>query len=81
MKIKDPTQVKIGLWTSQCCHCDLHQIVTGTEIETIIEDWDQGISYDVWETKREALIDIRKGFNDIKELHLIDKMLGEIIPE
>ena len=78
MQIKDITQVKIGMWASQCCQCDLHQISTDAEIETILEDWDEGISYDVWETKREALLDIREGFNDKKELLIIDKMLLDL---
>jgi len=78
MKIKNPKQIKIGLWASQCCHCDLHQISTDTEIETILEDWDDGVDYDVWETKREALLEIRKGFDDKKELLIIDKMLADI---
>jgi len=78
MKIKDPTQVKIDMWASQCCHCDLHQISTDTEIEIILEDWDDGVDYGVWGTKKEALLDIRKGFRDKKELFLIDKMLADI---
>ena len=78
MQIKDITQVKIGMWASQCCHCDLHQISADAEIETILEDWDEGIDYDVWPTRREALLDIRKGFEDKKELLLIDKMLLDL---
>ena len=77
MRIKEPILVKIGMWATQCCHRDLYQISTDTEIENILEDWDDGVSHDVWETKREALLDIRKGFDGKEELLFIDKMLAD----
>jgi uncharacterized protein YbaR (Trm112 family) len=70
-------EIKIGMWACPCCHRDLYQIQTEEEINTIIEDWDEGISHDVYDSKKEALLDIRKGFTDIKTLNVIDKIIGE----
>ena len=76
-KITNTSELKLGLWASQCCHCDLHEIKTEEEIAEIIGDWEEGISYDVYNSKKEALLDIRKGFGDLKTLNEIDKMIGE----
>jgi hypothetical protein len=78
VKITDTKQLKKGLWASGCCYRDLYQIATDDQIQIIIEDWDEGISHDVWETKREALLDIRKEFDDPRDLASIDSMIAHI---
>ena len=73
-KIED---VKIGMWASQSCHLDLHQIQTNDEIKMIKDDWEDGIDYDVYDNKRAALINIRKGFRNQESLDEIDAMIKE----
>ena len=74
-RVTNPAELKIGMWASPCCHRDLYQIKSQDEIDTIIDDWDEGISHEVYRSKKEALLDIRKGFDDPGELKVIDEML------
>jgi len=77
-QIKDPQRVTIGMWASQSCHTDLHQIKSQDEIETILSDWDDGVDYDVWKTKKEALEEIKISFrHDPEELAIIHQMMEE----
>jgi hypothetical protein len=73
--ITNPDEIQIGMWATSCCHRDLYQIKTQKEIDTIIDDWDEGISHDVYHTQKEALIEIRKGWDDPNEIAMIDEML------
>jgi len=38
--IKVPTEIKIGMWATNCCHRDLYQIETQEQIDIIMDDWD-----------------------------------------
>ncbi len=68
-----------------CCERELEHIETQEDIEYIIEMWDdtgKG-SYEVWESKKEALLDIKSRHNPLEEygkiaIMDIDKELEEI---
>ena len=79
-KITKTNELKIGLWATQCCHRDLHEITEEDEITEIIDDWDEGISYDVYTSRKEALLDIRKCFSPGLERDMIDIMLSDRKP-
>jgi hypothetical protein len=66
---------QIGMWATQCCHRDLYQIESQDQIDIILDDWDEGISHDVYFSKKEALIEIRKRWDDPNEIAMINKML------
>jgi len=76
--VKVPTEIKIGMWATNCCHRDLYQIETQEQIDIIIDDWDEGISHDVYYTKRQALSEIRKRWDDPAEIAMIDEMLNNL---
>jgi len=73
--IKDKAQIKTGMWASQSCHRDLYQISTPEQIEVIINDWEEGISHDVYDNRKDALVDIRKSFHPGALQDEIDLML------
>jgi len=56
----------------------LYQIETQEQIDIIIDDWDEGISHDVYYTKRQALSEIRKRWDDPAEIAMIDEMLNNL---
>ena len=72
-----PKNIQIGQWATRCCHRDLYEIQNQSQIEQIIEDWDEGISHDVYLSKREALLYIKSCWGDSTERAYIDKMLTE----
>jgi hypothetical protein len=76
--VSHPNEIKIGMWATSCCHRDLYEIKTQDEINTIIDDWEEGISHDVYRNKKEALIEIRKGWDDPSEIKIIDNMLENL---
>lgn len=69
---------QIGMWATQCCYRDLYQIESQDQIDTILGDWDEGISHDVYFSKKEALLEIRKQWDDPGEIAMIDEMLEEL---
>lgn len=77
-KITQQSDIKIGMWATQCCHYDLYEIKSDEQINQIVEDWDEGLSHDVYKTKKDALLDIRRGWNDQCEIAKIDKMLKNL---
>ena len=76
--VKHPDDIKIGMWATNCCHRDLYQIENEDQMETIVDDWNDGISHDVYRTKKEALQEIRKGWDDPYEIAMIDEMLEDL---
>lgn len=68
-RIEKPEDIKKGHWASYCCHLDLWQIETDEELHRAKESlyaWITntdgpfyGGSFDVWPTKRDALVDLR----------------------
>ena len=66
------------MWVTSCCHRDLYQIESKDQIDEIFDDWDEGISHDVWRTKKEALLDIREGWDEPDEITMIDEMLKDL---
>lgn len=77
-KIINRDDIKIGMWATSCCHRDLYEITSEDQIGEIIDDWDEGVSHDVYRTKKEALLEIRKGWDEPREIEIIDKMLKEL---
>jgi hypothetical protein len=57
-RITNPDEVKIGHWYTFCCEEDLTQIDNDEELETVKEDLQDEID-SVWETKEEALAEIK----------------------
>jgi len=74
MMIKPP---KIGMWATRCCHRDLYRIETKEQIDIILEDWNEGVSHDVYPTRKQALLTIRAGWDDPGEIAMIDEMLKD----
>ena len=82
MRITKPEDIKIGQWRSMCCHEDLRQIEDQEEVDWIIDFWDEigGISSpSVWDTKKNALLDMRKGVvdnaNDVRKQGTPEKVI------
>ena len=85
MAITDLSKLKVGMWYAHCCHEDLSQIETGEELDDLIEentpDEDGEIEScnhaEFWETKLDALLEIksRPNFNTESELIEIQKMI------
>lgn len=71
------TDAKIGRWYSICCHCDLRDVADESDIEWIKAQRGYGCNVSVWETRREALLEIREGTQDAASLAEIDTMLAE----
>lgn len=85
MKITKQEDLKIGQWSSDCCERDLREIKSQEDIEDIIEMWDDigTDSVDVWESKKEALLDIRSTHSPTHEygkhaISVIDEMIAQI---
>lgn len=76
--IKNHKKIKIGMWATSCCHRDLYQISSTEEIERIIDDWDEGISHEVWLSERDALLEIKMWTDDVHEISYIDQRLKDL---
>lgn len=80
MKITERAQLKIGQWATTCCHQDLYQIKTQDQIEEVVDDWDDedGFDTEVWETKLEALTEIRGRWSEPGPIAEIDRMIAAL---
>jgi len=85
MKILNPENIKISQWGTICCERELEPILNQEDINFIIGMWDDTgkSSYEVWETKKEALLDIKSRHNlsdDYGKIAImdIDEMLKEL---
>ncbi len=81
MKITNPQDVKIGHWYTLCCHMDLAIIETQSNLDNVLHeflDFKDPI-VEVWETQREALLEIRVGWGDYPNIQAeIDEMIASI---
>ena len=77
-RVTKRSEVLVGMWATSCCHRDLYQIESQDQIDLIFDDWDAGVSHDVWRTKKEALLDIREGWDEPDEIAMIDEMLKDL---
>ena len=78
MNAAHQTDAKIGHWHSICCHCDLLEIADERDTEWIKAQRSYGINVSVWETQREALLEIRAGTLSATSLAEIDGMLTDL---
>lgn len=83
MKITNPADVQINHWYTYCCHLDLYPIteVELKDIQNQLSDDDAELIPEVWATKREALLEIRRRWiksNEFISVAEIDDMLSEI---
>lgn len=80
----------VGDWYTYCCHLDLTQIADEQELETVkreLQDDDEELVPQVWKTKEEALIEIRRYFVNALDfcpenqtsLDKIDEMLAAML--
>jgi len=82
MKINDSKNVKIGCWWTTCCHLDLCEIKTQVELDDFLEwsaSWFENKEpphIEVWETQREALLEIRTRWHDLDTIAEIDAILA-----
>ena len=77
-RITKRSEVLVGMWATSCCHLDLYQIESQDQIDLIFDNWEEGVSHDVWRTKKEALLDIREGWDEPDEIAMIDEMLKDL---
>ena len=85
MKILNPEDIKIGQWGTMCCERNLELISNKEDIDFVIGMWDDTghSSYEVWETKKEALLTLRTRHDPNSEygklcIPYIDEMLKEL---
>lgn len=76
MKLVDASQLVIGHWATICCHLDLVQIESQDDIDYFSSFIDDEISAEIWQTRKEALIEIRSHFNP--DIGLNDEAIAEI---
>jgi hypothetical protein len=58
-RITNPIELKIGHWYTFCCERDLTQIASEEELEEVRNDLLEDGMNKVWETKEEALLEIK----------------------
>ena len=76
MNTAHQTDAKIGHWRSICCHCDLLEIADESDIEWVEAQRSYNLTVNVWQTQREALLEIRAGTQDVASLAEIGEMLA-----
>ena len=74
LEIKTKEDIKPGYWYSRCCHHDLY-VVEEDDVEPLYDDFIDGFPPDIWETKLDALHEIRERWDDEDELKMIDEMI------
>lgn len=79
MKITKPEDIKIGQFFTCCCHLDLAEIETKEDVLSLVEDMGDDQDYEIWDTKKNALLDIREGWNTPEEINEIDEMLTKCV--
>ena len=71
--------VKLGMWYSICCHKDLYKIKNESDMKEVQDMVGEYDTLEIWDTEKEALLDIRKTWGDSKEeLAEIDERLAKL---
>jgi HEAT repeat protein len=65
--MKNDAEVKIGNWYTICCQRDLRKIVDQSNIDLIISLQEDNIGVRIYNTKIEALLDIKRSYENRKE--------------
>ncbi len=86
VEVKSREDIKIGYWQTYCCHKDLDEIRSESDIDSIMNCIEGNLEEaEIWKTKKEALLDLKETWvgshsleNDCNdEIKEIDKMLSE----
>lgn len=85
MKLTDPSLAQMGMWVTMCCHLELHQLRAEQELGDVreyIEGWVEGgggpMPYYGWATEEEALLELRKRWDDVEVRSEIDDRLAKL---
>jgi hypothetical protein len=73
--MKNRAEVKIGNWYTMCCQRDLCEIVDQSDIDLILDLLEDNSGVWIYNTKMEALLDIKESYENGKSNALYD---GEI---
>lgn len=81
-RITRPEDVKLGQWYTMCCHLDLYEVEDDDDVQFIRddmleEDEREKLGVMAWETRREALLDLREFSGEEGEAE-IDALLAQL---
>lgn len=69
MKVTSIDQVQVGRWMTMCCEHSLYQITDDSladdieDVKTTLQDIAEGdctFTYEIWDTKQDALLEIKQ---------------------
>jgi hypothetical protein len=79
---KSLANLRMGAWAAMCCHLDLYEITDEEELEHIREQLtDPTVTREgwmVWATRREALEEMRSGYDDDPPSDAVREIVAEI---